>query len=141
MQCWWWLEAASRSDINWSNMRLAVLRSIGEELKEAERTARVRVQKQRERGTFPSTSYKSFSEVYCDFGFIELDLDISGRTDLRVRLQQSAENSLWAGTDQNHREPVGTCLREPGCNLCAPARIYLPVCLSFFIYIYIYLKN
>lgn len=44
MQCWWWLEAASRSDINWSNMRLAVLRSIGEELKEAERTARVRVQ-------------------------------------------------------------------------------------------------
>lgn len=66
------------------------------------------MQKKRERGTFPSTSYKSFSEVYCDFGFIELDLDISGRKDLRVRLQQSAENSLWAGIDQNHRLPEGT---------------------------------
>ena len=108
MQSWWWLEAASRSDINWSNMRLAVLRSIGEELKETERTARVRVQKQRERGAFPSTSCKSFGEVYCDFGFIELDLDISGRTDLRVRLQQSAENSLWAGIYQNHRLPEVT---------------------------------
>ena len=75
--------------------------SAGEESDRAQRTARVRAQK-RERGAFPSTSYRSSSDVCCDPGFTELDLD------LRVRLQQSAENSLWAGIDQNHRLPEGT---------------------------------
>ena len=48
----------------------------------------------------------SFEEA--EMGKDVSDLEISGRTDLRVRLQQSAENSLWAGIDQNHRLPEGT---------------------------------
>ena len=81
--------------------------SAGEESDRAQRTARVRAQ-EGERGAFPSTSSRSSSDVCCDPAFTELDLYISGRKDLRVRLQQSAENSLWAGIDQNHRLPEGT---------------------------------